>query len=69
MKKQTTTDLLKTAVLQAGGAERVAAELEFARPNAVYNWFSSRIPAEHVKKLCSMKGVKITPAQLRPDVF
>ena len=69
MKKQSTTELLKQAIAQAGGAVEVARHFEFAYPSAVYNWFSSRIPAEHVKKLCAMKGVKITPSQLRPDVF
>lgn len=69
MKKQSTTELLKQAIAQAGGAVEVARHFEFAYPSAVYNWISARIPADCCKKLCDMKGVKVTPKQLRPDVF
>jgi hypothetical protein len=66
MRKQT---LFERAIEQAGGYTYVAAWLGLSHRSAVHRWNSRGIPLKHVKKLCSMKGVKITPAQLRPDVF
>ena len=59
---------LNRAIEQAGGALHVADVCGKTR-SAVYEWRRTQIPSEHVKTLCAMKGVTVTPNQLRPDIF
>lgn len=39
------------------------------RQSAVSNWLRERVPAIHVVDLCNLLEGKVTPSELRPDVF
>ena len=68
MSKPTQLDYLNRALAQAGEVSSIAYVCGVT-PSAIYEWRRNCIPARHVKTLCAMKGVTVTPNQLRPDVF
>lgn len=68
MSKPTQLDYLNRALAQAGEVSQIAYVCGVT-PSAIYEWRRNCIPARHVKTLCAMRGVTVTPNQLRPDVF
>ena len=69
MKKKSPKDCLAQAIKDAGGAAAIAKQFKFPYTSTVYNWQSREIPVKWAVKLCKIKGVTVTPNQLRPDVF
>jgi len=69
MRKKSPKDYLSQAIKDAGGAAVVAKQFKFPYTSTVYNWQSRAIPVTWAVKLCKLKGVTVTPNQLRPDVF
>lgn len=69
-KPRITDTLVAKAVQAAGGPVAVAFHLELTGDQAVRAWiWKDRVPADHVIRLCELGGNKITPQQLRPDMF
>jgi DNA-binding transcriptional regulator YdaS (Cro superfamily) len=57
------------AISSAGGQAKVAKALEISR-QAVFGWAQrGKVPADKVMILCHMVAHRVTPEQLRPDVF
>ena len=59
-------DLLKE---HFGTQAAIAKAAGFDRYQVVQQWDPERIPAEHVRRLCEASGWKITPHQLRADLY
>lgn len=67
---------LEKIVDLAGGQAALAKELETPekpiKQGHVWNWLNvtiDGIPAEHVIKACEIVGFKVTPHQVRPDLY
>lgn len=57
------------AISSAGGQAKVAKALEISR-QAVFSWSQrGQVPADKVMILCHLVAHRVTPEQLRPDVF
>lgn len=57
------------AVATAGGQAKVAKALDISR-QAVFSWVQrGQVPADKVMILCDLVAHRVTPEQLRPDVF
>ena len=57
------------AISSAGGQAKVAKALEISR-QAVFGWVQrGKVPADKVMILCDLVAHRVTPQQLRPDVF
>lgn len=63
------SEALKRAIELAGGQTALGQLIE-KRQSSVRNWaLAGRIPAEYVIPVSRSLGFKITPHQLRPDIY
>lgn len=61
-------DLIKKAILLAGGPGKVAKELDCKSP-AVSKWKKTGVPPYRVIPLCEMIKNEITPQELDPVLY
>ena len=59
---------LTEAIAYLGGISSTARHLGVSR-QVVFNWTKRGIPADKVLILCDKVADKVSPAELRPDVF
>lgn len=58
------------AVKAVGSMSEVSRRFGFGSVQSVANWISkNRVPPERVIQLCEWGGWKVTPHQLRPDIY
>lgn len=68
----TPKEYLEKAVVMAGGQSQLASRLGGStKPAHVWNWLNrdNRLPGEHVISVSRAVGWKITPHELRPDLY
>jgi len=58
----------KKAINLAGGQAEVARKMNISRA-AVHQWASRGVPATRVRSLAALVDHKVSPAQIRPDIF
>lgn len=63
-----TENLTREHIKTAGGAAAVASLFNIT-PQAVGLWYSNGVPAEKVLPLCGHCYYRVTPHQLRPDIY
>ncbi len=63
-----TPDQNRALIQQAGGATAIA-RLFQVTPQAVGLWAATGVPAERVILVCASCSFKVTPHQLRPDLY
>lgn len=58
------------AVKQIGSASSVARHFKFKSVQSVCNWIiKDQVPSERVLELCRLGAWRVTPHQLRPDLY
>ncbi|EKN4197670.1 transcriptional regulator [Yersinia ruckeri] len=58
------------AIRAVGSLSAVSRRFEFKSVQSVANWIiNNQVPADRVIQLCAMGQWKITPHQLRPDIY
>jgi hypothetical protein len=67
----TTPNITEQAVKAAGPSlSEVARQFGFKSPQSVANWIiNQQVPSERVIHLCALGNWRITPHQLRPDIY
>jgi DNA-binding transcriptional regulator YdaS (Cro superfamily) len=60
--------IVNSVITQCGGIDRVAAHFGISR-SAVKQWKKSGIPAVRVGSLVALADHKVSPSDLRPDIF
>ncbi|MFO0325718.1 MAG: transcriptional regulator [Burkholderiales bacterium] len=63
-----TPDQNRNLIKRAGGPA-VVAELFGKSPQAVIHWYTNGIPAERVLPIAKLTDFKLTPHELRPDLY
>lgn len=65
-----TVKALKQAVSIAGGQSALAKLCGVRQPH-IWNWLNrdNRVPAENVLAVCKAVSWKVTPHELRPDIY
>lgn len=58
----------KEAITILGGQAETARQFKISRA-AVHQWFKRGVPAIRVRGLSVLVGRKMTPKQIRPDIF
>lgn len=63
-------NITEKAIRVVGAPSVVSRLFGFRSPQSVFNWIKSdRVPAERVIQLCQLGGWKVSPHQLRPDLY
>lgn len=63
-------NITEKAVLTVGSISAVSREFEFKSVQSVANWIiNNQVPADRVIQLCSLGKWKVTPHELRPDIY
>lgn len=58
------------AVRSVGSISEVSRRFEFQSVQSVANWIAkNRVPSERVIQLCQWGNWRVTPHQLRPDIY
>lgn len=63
-------NITEKAVLTVGSISAVSREFEFKSVQSVANWIiNNQVPADRVIQLCNLGKWKVTPHELRPDIY